>query len=118
MRVFGDVVLEKAGSFGFGGERKCISFHHIDSEYGKPWEEFIEGDVFCSDDTLDEMLKRIKKAFFDAGWEGDGEICVYRIPPFCIPNSDTHGIDVFHVKQSNNGTSFLLVPDDWEVCPQ
>lgn len=41
------------------------------------------------------------------GWDGDGELGIIWIPPFIIEDSDTYGTYVWHVKQDNNGTSWI-----------
>lgn len=48
-----------------------------------------------------------KRAFRRAGWEGDGELRLIWLPPFLFVNGDSYGIMLWHVKQQNNGTSFL-----------
>src|SRR4051794_9198187 len=55
-----------------------------------------------------------KRAFIAAGWEGDGFIEAFWIPPFMLPNPDTTGIHIWHVKQSNNGTSWLCAEQPYE----
>ena len=53
----------------------------------------------------------VKQRFLQEGWEGDGEIGLIWIPPFVdIGLEDTHGTYVWHVKQQNNGISWLLSP--------
>ncbi len=50
--------------------------------------------------------------FIEKGWEGDGDIGLIWIPPFIIGDDSFNGFGfhVWHVKQSNNGTSFLASP--------
>jgi hypothetical protein len=46
-----------------------------------------------------------------AGWEGDGELGGLYLPPFVLPTRPmgcTHGLGAYHVKQLNNGTSFIV----------
>ena len=54
-----------------------------------------------------DKVEDIKKAFAKNGWEGDGEIGLIWIPPFIEDTGDTFGRYVWHVKQNNNGLSFL-----------
>lgn len=69
-----------------------------DLSFIKPIEEYFNTDY---KDALEELFK-------NNGWEGDGEIGVIWFPPFIgVGEEDTHGHYVFHVKQSNNGISFL-----------
>lgn len=59
----------------------------------------------------DQILAHVRKRLSRAGWEGDGIIQVLWFPPFLGAGvEDTHGIGVWHVKQSNNGTSWLASP--------
>lgn len=60
--------------------------------------------VFNYDNDYIEIVKR---AFLDAGWEGDGEIGLVWLPPFVEMRGGTFGEYVWHVKQDNNGISFL-----------
>ncbi len=46
----------------------------------------------------------------NAGWEGDGTIEYMDLPPFCAndkQNGNGWWFRVYHVKQNNDGTSFL-----------
>jgi hypothetical protein len=67
-------------------------------------------DVFADSGgtPLADRLERVKKAFSAAGWEGDGDIGVIWIPPFVdVGVEDTWGTYLWHVKQANNGTSWI-----------
>jgi len=67
-------------------------------------------DVFeeSSKAELDEFLAALRHELTEAGWEGDGKIGVIWLPPFVdIGTEDTWGTYVWHVKQSNNGMSWL-----------
>lgn len=69
--------------------------------------------VISPKDVYDEiqyenLVNKVKQAFEEAGWEGDGEIGLIWLPPFVLENgNDTCGRYVWHVKQDNNGISFL-----------
>ena len=70
-------------------------------------------DVFFHDDKdqLNAVVEAVKKKFLNAGWEGDGEIGILWLPPFVDAGiEDTWGTYLWHVKQSNNGISFLASP--------
>ncbi|TSC55652.1 MAG: Uncharacterized protein G01um101418_764 [Parcubacteria group bacterium Gr01-1014_18] len=58
--------------------------------------------------------KSIANAFTEMGWEGDGEINLIWVAPFLhSPGTEGdygYGSWIYHVKQSNNGSSFLLSP--------
>lgn len=63
--------------------------HGIDAEHRNTVEKFV----------------RVK--LISEGWEGDGELGLIWIPPFIFKDSDTYGEYVWHVKQNNNGTSWI-----------
>lgn len=76
-----------------------------DLQFIKPPQE-----VFAYEDPvhIDAVTEAVKKKFLDAGWEGDGDIGVLWLPPFVdVGVEDTWGTYIWHVKQSNNGISFL-----------
>lgn len=63
---------------------------------------------------LNAAIEFVKGMFEKAGWEGDGDIELIWLPPF-VDNceyGDTYGALLWHVKQSNNGTSFIASPID------
>lgn len=59
--------------------------------------------------NCDEEIEEVKSAFKEYGWEGDGDIKLIWIPPFACGTTNwiTEGIYVWHVKQSNNGDSYI-----------
>lgn len=59
------------------------------------------------DSEYELIAEKVCKAFYDAGWEGDGDLGLIWLPPFLFENGDTFGEYVWHVKQDNNGISFL-----------
>lgn len=68
-----------------------------------------ELDGFFKAGLLPCSLRGAEKAFKQSDWERDGVISAIWIPPFCMLNSggDTVGFFIWHVKQSNNGISWL-----------
>lgn len=57
---------------------------------------------------LDQFVDAVRRLFLAAGWEGDGDLGILWLPPFVdVGIEDTWGTYVWHVKQSNNGTSWL-----------
>lgn len=61
-------------------------------------------------DKFTQMIVALQTAFLNAGWEGDGEINVIPVPPFLIQGRQDGWCEyVFHVKQANNGISYLAV---------
>jgi hypothetical protein len=66
---------------------------------------------FLKVDNIDDVIEAVKQRFLHEGWEGDGEIGLLWIPPFVdIGSEDTYGNYIWHVKQQNNGISWLLSP--------
>jgi len=60
----------------------------------------------------DELRSKLKAMFMQAGWEGDGEIGCMFIAPCFLGSDDGYCDIVYHVKQFNNGTSWLAIPFD------
>ena len=66
---------------------------------------------------IDDAIRLIGERFKEYGWEGDGSIGIIWLPPFVdVGIEDTWGPYIWHVKQSNNGISFLAsdTPLDFE----
>lgn len=62
-------------------------------------------------DRISDVVEAVRRKFLEVGWEGDGEIGILWLPPFVEAGvEDTWGTYVWHVKQSNNGISFLASP--------
>jgi hypothetical protein len=63
----------------------------------------------------EEYLSIARELFLDAGWDGDGKIELMWIPPFMLKKSPTmeltQGITIWHVKQLEDGVSWLLSPN-------
>jgi hypothetical protein len=82
-------------------------YHFLDdlSFVRKPEEVFDES----KQTDLDAYIDKVRQHFKDAGWEGDGQIGIIWLPPFVDAGGveDTWGTYIWHVKQSNNGTSWL-----------
>lgn len=60
-----------------------------------------------------EYVQVAKERFLAAGWDGDGRIGLLWLPPFLFPKSQQigpEGVVVWHVKQIEDGTSWLLSP--------
>ena len=67
-------------------------------------------------DTLrcEALSAAVEQRFADeCGWEGTGRLSLLWLPPFVFPYSadvPTEGVIVWHVKQHEDGLSFLLSP--------
>ncbi|MEP6725557.1 MAG: hypothetical protein ABJC98_07065 [Bacteroidota bacterium] len=64
--------------------------------------------------NADEYIQVAKERFLAAGWDGDGDIALMWVPPFMCRDFKmgdlSMGITMWHVKQTEDGTSFLLSP--------
>lgn len=65
-------------------------------------------------DNSDDYIEIVREIFLEDGWDGDGEIELMWIPPFMFNSAklDDHtlGITVWHVKQLEDGISWILHP--------
>lgn len=101
---------------------RVISFQHIDDyRCFQPLSASLNDGCEADDQSQDtseelEILRNdLRNLFLDAGWEGDGTIeCTFLAPPFSRSGYSNCEI-IYHVKQSNNGTSWLAIPRNLEV---
>lgn len=85
-----------------------LTFIQNPIQVNRQWQE---NSPFLGIYNLDEFVELVKKRFLKEGWEGDGEIGIMWIPPFIdVGFEDTYGTYIWHVKQQNNGVSWLLSP--------
>ena len=65
-------------------------------------------------DNADAYIQKAKERFLHAGWHGDGAITLMWIPPFMFQGAGTtevtNGVILWHVKQQEDGISWLLSP--------
>jgi hypothetical protein len=92
-------------------DEKIIVFQYTfidDQENFQNVEEY-----FPNPNERQQILEKVETAFRKNGWEGDGKIGITWIPPFFyVPDPDVdpgqiYGTYIWHVKQHNNGISFL-----------
>lgn len=78
-------------------------YHHIDL-----YDFFIDPAKVYDAAHAKAALDIVRKRFLGAGWEGDGKIMLIWLPPF-IPGGTDDGLGalIWHVKQYNNGTSYI-----------
>jgi hypothetical protein len=73
-------------------------------------DSFDDGMSTYTDDDVQKKKEILSSLFKNAGWEGDGEINCIALSP-CFSGRDDGWCDIiYHVKQSNNGTSWLAIP--------
>lgn len=65
-------------------------------------------------ENAEEYIAVAKERFLQASWEGDGDIGLIWIPPFMLQQyanqEAAYGVVVWHVKQVEDGISWLLSP--------
>lgn len=82
-------------------------YHHLDELRFMP----LATEVLQAAPNANEILATVREVFEQAGWEGDGDLQMMWLPPFVGAGiEDTHGAFIWHVKQANNGTSWLASP--------
>ncbi|MCI0363576.1 MAG: hypothetical protein L0219_06805 [Phycisphaerales bacterium] len=82
--------------------------------------EYIDNRLFCiSAEKLlgtraaHDYIEVAKSRFSDMGWAGDGEVELLWLPSFVFPfdwKVPPTGVVLWHVKQSEDGVSYLLSP--------
>jgi len=84
-------------------------YHFIDnSSFIIPAKYFLKEYNFPD---VDKYIEEVKQLLLKHGWEGDGEIGIIWMPPFIGIDEDTYGFCLWHVKQLNNGTSWIASPN-------
>ncbi|CAM2771838.1 hypothetical protein [Rariglobus hedericola] len=91
------------------GSFRLYGFEYIDNlNFLRTPEEIIP------DETLRKRLVHaVGNRFTEAGWEGTGKLSMLWIPPFVFPMAakiGPLGVIVWHVKQHEDGLSWLLSP--------
>ncbi|CAF1786146.1 hypothetical protein [Bacillus subtilis] len=88
-------------------EMFVYEYQHLDDlSFIKPIEEHFKDSP--NEGPNEEFIDELKQLFRSCGWEGDGQLGVIWLPPFVeIGHEDTWGNYIYHVKQYNNGISFL-----------
>jgi hypothetical protein len=105
------VKMMHIGSPEHASKLNVYQYHFLDdlSFVRNPHDVFTES----AKEEVDAYLAALRERFTSAGWEGDGKIGVIWFPPFVdVGIEDTWGTYVWHVKQSNNGTSWLAAHED------
>jgi hypothetical protein len=84
--------------------------------YGVEWIDdlhfLVHPQEFVGDRTP-AYLAVARERFLEAGWAGDGEVALLWLPAFVFPLSPPipwEGVVLWHVKQEEDGLSFLLSP--------
>ncbi len=96
-----------------------VNFHFIDDfRCIQPLSESIEdhsSELTMGPEEYEQeehkLRAELKDLFLDAGWEGDGEINCIFIPSCFVGRQDGWCETIYHVKQDNNGTSWLAIPN-------
>jgi len=65
----------------------------------------------------ERLRAELEELFLQAGWEGDGQVQCFFVPP-CFGNhgdeEDAECITIYHVRQRSNGKSWLAIPKGFE----
>jgi hypothetical protein len=65
-------------------------------------------------ENAEEYIRVAKAIFTEMGWHGDGDVQLMWIPPFMLKGirteNFTRGIVIWHVKQNEDGISWILSP--------
>lgn len=81
--------------------------------------EWIDNLCFTIDpkeclDNSEKYIEIAKELFLEEGWNGDGNVELMWVPPFMFDGSRTgdftDGVTVWHVKQHEDGISWILHP--------
>lgn len=71
-------------------------------------------------ENSEEYINVAKAIFTEMGWYGDGDVQLIWIPPFMFDGIHTEkftrGIVIWHVKQKEDGISWILSPIDFFSC--
>lgn len=71
-------------------------------------------------ENAEAYVKIAKAIFTEMGWYGDGDVQLIWIPPFMFSGirtqKYTRGIVIWHVKQAEDGISWILSPIDFFSC--
>lgn len=87
------------------------SFHSYAVEWLDNLNFVLPPSTFLADPGLHVAVAH--ECFLSAGWWSGGEINLLWLPPFVFPRSmnvGTEGIVLWHVKQEDDGISWLLSP--------
>ncbi|SFG91783.1 hypothetical protein SAMN05518865_1232 [Duganella sp. CF458] len=87
----------------------CYGYEYIDNRQFALRPELVLG----SEEKAAPYIEQAKTAFLEMGWAGDGDIELLWVPPFAFPLAlliPPVGVAIWHVKQSEDGISYLLSP--------
>ncbi|RRU19377.1 hypothetical protein EGJ34_05870 [Stenotrophomonas sp. 278] len=86
------------------------------NSYGFEWIDnlhFLQDPSRFIDGDPARYVAIAKAQFRKMGWEGDGDVQLLWLPPFVFRRDQrihSTGVVVWHVKQENDGVSFILSP--------
>jgi hypothetical protein len=90
-------------------EFHSYGYEYIDNRHFALKPEEVLGTLEIASPYVEEAKRR----FYDMDWHGDGDVELLWIPPFAFPLSlefPPVGIVIWHVKQTEDGISYLLSP--------
>ena len=82
-------------------------FEYIDNlNFVQDAREYLRENPRCND-----YIEKAKDLFTQHGWHGDGEVQLIWLPPFLFGSFGlTKGVVLWHVKQVEDGISWILSP--------
>jgi hypothetical protein len=88
-----------------------ISYEHVDYCHAIADQK----ELTALSDALPCNKENAAIVFKAMGWEGDGTLGIIWVPPFMLKETDCYGLHVWHVKQSNNGTSWICASEPFSI---
>jgi|SRR5579872_2917706 len=92
-------------------------FYGFEYRYIEEDRFIIPANVFLEGDELSqERINAARARFKKLGWKGEGEIGILWIPPIVkgLRGYNSGGVCVWHVRQEENGVSYLLAPSRFD----
>jgi hypothetical protein len=96
----------------FGKPACAKNYHYYGYEYLDDLSFMrLASEVFAGWPHASELIENVSGKLKELGWEGDGEFQVMWFPPFAGAGEQDHfGTYCLHVKQKNDGISWIVSP--------
>ena len=95
-------------------EDEISSFFLYSYEYIDNLNFLLAAEVLIEDSRRSKRIcKTVESRFREEGWTGTGRLGLLWLPPFSLPfttSQSTEGMLVWHVKQHEDGISWMLSP--------
>ena len=91
-----------------GSEKTFPDYHIYSFEWIDRLSHFEDAEEELTPWTLkNSFLNHFRHRFADAGWNGDGKMQILWLPPFSGIDAPTSGFYILHVKQKEDGVSWI-----------